>query len=96
MNTSRLTQSRSYLLFADSDESLSDLSRSRAMAVAAFDGKIIIYALKTMDEMKNGVDGGSRGDNLQPVKEVSTFYHRNIGATMSNGCFRNCTWMLKD
>lgn len=45
------------------------------MAVAAFDGKIIIYALKTMDEMKNGVDGGSRGVDLQPVKEVSAFYH---------------------
>lgn len=65
------------------------------MAVAAFDGKIMIYALNTWD-MKNGVGGGSRGVNFQPVKEVSAFYQRIIGATVSYGCFRNCTWMLKD
>lgn len=60
------------------------------MAVAAFDGKIIIYALSTMD-MKNGVEV-----NFQPVKEVSAFYQRIIGATVSYGCFRNCKWILKD
>lgn len=60
------------------------------MAVAAFDGKIIIYALNTIDT-KNGVEV-----NFQPVKEVSAPYQRIIGATMSYGCFRNCTWMLKD
>lgn len=65
------------------------------MAVAAFDGRIIIYALNTMD-MKSGVGGGSRGVNFEPVKEVSAFRQRIIGATMSYACFRNCTWMLKD
>lgn len=60
------------------------------MAVAAFDGKIIIYALNTIDT-KNGVEV-----NFQPVKEVSAPYQRIIGATMSYRCFRNCTWMLKD
>lgn len=60
------------------------------MAVAAFDGKIIIYALNTLDT-KNGVEV-----DFQPVKEVSAPYQRIIGATMSYGCFRNCTWMLKD
>lgn len=54
------------------------------MAVAAFEGKIIIYALKTMDEIKNRVVGESRGVNFQPVKEVSAFCQR-IGAKMSHG-----------
>lgn len=57
------------------------------MAVAAFDGRIIIYALNTMG-MKNGVEV-----NFQPVKEVSASYQRTIGVKMSYGCFRNCTWM---
>lgn len=55
------------------------------MAVAAFDGKIVIYALNTMDT-KNGVEV-----KFQPIKEVSAPYQRIIGATISYGCFRNCT-----
>lgn len=92
MNTSRLIQSRSCLLFGNSDEILSDLSRSRAMAVAAFDGKIRIYALKTMDEMKSGVEGGSRGVNFQPVKEVSALYQRPVQQCLMgvSGIARGC------
>lgn len=42
------------------------------MAVAAFDGKIMVYALNTWNT-ENGVDGGSRGVSFQPIKEVSAF-----------------------
>ena len=46
---------------------MTDTSRSRAMAVAAHEGRVYIYALKSMDEMRVGFTENSR---LEPIKEV--------------------------
>lgn len=47
---------------------MTDMSRSRAMAVAAHEGRIYIYALKSMNEMRAEFKENSQ---LGPIKEVS-------------------------
>lgn len=44
-----------------------DTSRSRAMAVAAYDGRAYVYTLKSMNEMRADFKENSR---LEPIKEV--------------------------
>ena len=43
------------------------------MAVAAFEGSLVLYALTSMDEMRRDVEvaGDIRGENFLPVREVS-------------------------
>lgn len=48
---------------------MTDMSRSRAMAVAALEGRAYVYALKSMNEMRVEFKENSR---LGPIKEVST------------------------
>lgn len=47
---------------------MTDISRSRAMAVAAHEGRAYVYALKSMIEMRAEFKEKSR---LGPIKEVS-------------------------
>ncbi len=47
---------------------MNDISRSRAMAVADHGGRIYVYALKSMDEMRAEFREKSW---LEPIKEVS-------------------------
>lgn len=51
----------------------SDCPRSRAMAVAALEGSLTIYGLKTMADIKREteVDGEICSEKFMPVKEVS-------------------------
>ncbi len=50
------------------------------MAVAAFEGKLILYALETMDDVRKQVEvaGEIQGAKFQPIKEVSSLanHHR--------------------
>lgn len=48
---------------------MTNVSRSRAMAVAAHDGRAYVYALKSMDEMKAEFQRNLR---IGPIGEVST------------------------
>ena len=48
---------------------MTNVSRSRAMAVAAHDGRAYVYALKSMDEMKAEFQRNLR---IAPIGEVST------------------------
>lgn len=43
------------------------------MAVAAFEGSLVLYALRSMDEMRQDVEGTGdiRSENFMPVREVS-------------------------
>ena len=47
---------------------MTDISSSRAMAVAAHEGRAYIYVLKSMDEMRVDFNDRSR---LEPIKEAS-------------------------
>ena len=47
---------------------MTDVSSSRAMAVAAHEGRAYIYMLKSMDEMRTDFKEQSR---LEPIKEAS-------------------------
>ena len=47
---------------------MTDTSSSRAMAVAAHEGRAYIYVLKSMDEMRADFNEQSR---LEPIKEAS-------------------------
>ena len=47
---------------------MTDISSSRAMAVAAHEGRAYIYMLKSMDEMRVDFNERSR---LEPIKEAS-------------------------
>ena len=47
---------------------MTDIARSRAMAVAAHEGRAYVYVLKSMNEMRAEFTGTSR---LEPIKEVS-------------------------
>lgn len=47
---------------------VTDISSSRAMAVAAHEGRAYIYMLKSMDELRADFDERSR---LEPIKEAS-------------------------
>ena len=47
---------------------MTDTSSSRAMAVAAHEGRAYIYVLKSMDEMRADFNKQSR---LEPIKEAS-------------------------
>lgn len=47
---------------------MTDMPRSRAMAVAAHEGRAYIYALKSMNEMRAEFKENSL---LGPIKEVS-------------------------
>ena len=47
---------------------MTDISSSRAMAVAAHEGRAYIYVLKSMDEMRADFNERSR---LEPIKEAS-------------------------
>ena len=47
---------------------MTDMPRSRAMAVAAHEGRAYIYALKSMNAMRAEFKEDSR---LGPIKEVS-------------------------
>ena len=44
------------------------------MAVAAWEGSLAIYSLKTMDQIKEEVEsrGKLSGDRFMPIKSVST------------------------
>ena len=46
---------------------MSDISRSRAMAVAAHEEKVYVYALKSRGEMRREFREESR---LEPIKQV--------------------------
>ena len=46
---------------------MTDISSSRAMAVAAHEGRAYVYVLKSMDEMRAEFKEKSR---LEPIKEV--------------------------
>ena len=47
---------------------MTDISSSRAMAVAAHEGRAYIYVLKSMDEMRVDFNERSR---FEPIKEAS-------------------------
>lgn len=49
---------------------MTDIFSSRAMAVAAHEGRAYIYALKSMDEMRAEFKEKSR---LEPIKAVSSW-----------------------
>ena len=49
---------------------MTDVSRSRAMAVAAHEGRAYVYALRSMDEMRVDFKENSR---LKPIRGVSTW-----------------------
>ena len=48
---------------------MTNVTRSRAMAVAAHEGRAYVYALKSMNEMKTEFQRSLR---LGPIREVST------------------------
>lgn len=50
-----------------------DHSRSRAMAIAAVEGSLVLYALKSMEVLRREVEvaGEILSENFMPVKEVS-------------------------
>lgn len=56
-----------------------DPSRSRAMAIAAVEGSLVLFALTSMDEMRRDVEGAGeiRSERFMPVREVSVL-HRLI------------------
>ena len=47
---------------------MTDIFSSRAMAVAALEGKVFLYVLNSIDQMRTNFKEKSR---LEPIKEVS-------------------------
>lgn len=53
----------------------SDATRSRAMAVGAYENRVIFYALKGMEQMRDEVQTseGLNAANFMPIREVNLF-----------------------
>lgn len=76
-------------------ERRSDATRSRAMAVGAYENRVTLYALKTMERMRDEVQNSEGLDaaNFMPIRDVSPFL---LEARNALTVPRRSIWMLMD